>query len=108
MKCQGLLLSLLVVGSLGIAGYIHNKRKEELKLAKHASFQNVKHRVTRDVLKEYTTHVVESTSLLDKTKKQIQDLGAEVATAQEAADAKKAEADTCTGDMVREETTLIL
>ncbi|XP_036440801.1 uncharacterized protein zgc:174935 [Colossoma macropomum] len=101
MRSQALLLTVLVVCSLGLAGYIHHKKKEEVKLAKHASFQNVKHRVTSDVLREYMTHVVESNSLLDKTKKQITDLTAEVKEAQEAADAKRGVVETCTGDLKR-------
>ncbi|XP_066539017.1 uncharacterized protein zgc:174935 [Hoplias malabaricus] len=101
MRCQVLLLAVLLLGSLGLAGYIHNNRKEELKLAKHASFQNVKHRVTRDVLKEYLTHVVESSSLLDKTKKQIEELKVDVAGVEQVAKAKKAEEDACSGDLKR-------
>ncbi|KAI4877321.1 hypothetical protein NFI96_017305 [Prochilodus magdalenae] len=101
MKFQVFLVATLLVCSLGLAGYIHNKKDEEFKLAKHASFQNVKHRVTGDVLKEYMTHVVESSSLLDKTKKQIEDLKVEVTGAQEGADGKRAEAETCTGELKR-------
>uniref|UniRef100_A0A3B1K8L4 Zgc:174935 n=1 Tax=Astyanax mexicanus TaxID=7994 RepID=A0A3B1K8L4_ASTMX len=101
MRCQVLLMALLVVCSLGLAGYIHNKRKEELKLAKHASFQNVKNRVTKDVLKEYQNQAVETSNLLDSTKKQLNDLKAELTAAQVAADTKKAAADTCTGDLKR-------
>ncbi|KAL7887402.1 hypothetical protein AOLI_G00051230 [Acnodon oligacanthus] len=99
MRGHALLLTVLVVCSLGLAGYVHHKRKEEVRLAKHASFQNVKHRVSSDVLREYMTHVVESNSLLDKTKKQIADLTAEVKEAQEAADGKRGVAETCTGDL---------
>ncbi|XP_037393160.1 uncharacterized protein zgc:174935 [Pygocentrus nattereri] len=99
MRSQAFLLTVLVVCSLGLAGYVHHKRKEEVKLVKHASFQNVKHRVTSDVLREYMSHVVESNSLLDKTNKQIVDLTAEVKEAQEASDAKRGLVETCTGDL---------
>lgn len=94
-------MALLVVCSLGLAGYIHTKRKEELKLAKHASFQNVKNRVTKDVLKEYQNQAVETSNLLDSTKKQLEGLKAEMAAAQVAADTKKTEAGTCAGDLKR-------
>lgn len=92
-------MGLLVVCSLGLAGYIHTKRKEELKLAKHASFQNVKNRVTKDVLKEYQNQAVETSNLLDSTKKQLVDLRAEVAEAQMAVNVKKTSANTCAGDL---------
>ncbi|KAK1795151.1 hypothetical protein P4O66_010336 [Electrophorus voltai] len=101
MKCQALLLTLLMVCSLCVVGYIHNQKKEEAQLSKLISFQNVKHRVTKDVMQEYQTHLIESSSLLDKIKKQIQDLAGEVRGAQDVAEGTKNEVDMCNSDLKR-------
>ncbi|XP_030640337.1 uncharacterized protein zgc:174935 [Chanos chanos] len=101
MKYPMLLLALVILASLGLAAYIQSRRKLEMQLAKQASFQDIKYRVTRDVLGEYHDQVVRTNSLADKTKAQVEELNAQVAEVQEKADKKKEEMDACNGEKKR-------
>ncbi|XP_055066316.2 uncharacterized protein [Misgurnus anguillicaudatus] len=101
MKFPAVLLGIALVCCLGIAGYIHNKRKHEIHLSKQASFLDIKFRVTRDVLGEYQEQLAQSTSLLEKTKKEVEDVTKELSDAKTLLENKKSELETCDTDKKR-------
>lgn len=74
----------------------------EIQLTKTSYFESVKHQVTSDMLKEFQANVAEANMRLEQTKKQVADLLPEVKRAQEVADGKTAELNTCNSELVRE------
>uniref|UniRef100_A0A671P3G2 Zgc:174935 n=1 Tax=Sinocyclocheilus anshuiensis TaxID=1608454 RepID=A0A671P3G2_9TELE len=101
MKFPALLLAFFLVGSLGIAGYIHSRRKQEMQLSKQASFQDIKFRVTRDVLGEYQDQLTQSNTLLKKTKTEVDTLTKDLSVAKTFVEKKKSDVDACKGDEKR-------
>ncbi|XP_059364667.1 uncharacterized protein LOC132103579 [Carassius carassius] len=101
MKFPALLLAFFLVCSLGIAGYIHSRRKPELQISKQASFQDIKFRVTRDVLEEYKDQLIQGNILLNKTKTEVDTLTKDVSVDKTFAEKKKGDVDTCKGDKKR-------
>lgn len=101
MKFPALLLSFLLVCSLGIAGYIYTRRKQVTQLSKQASFLDIKFRVTRDVLGEYQDQLIQSKTLIDKTKKEVDSLTKDLSVAKTFAEKKKGDIATCKGDKKR-------
>lgn len=73
-----------------------------MQLGKTSYFESVKNKVTSDVLKEFQSNIAEGNKRLEQTKKQVEDLLTRVKAAQEAADGKQSELNTCTSDLVRE------
>lgn len=100
MKLPALLLGFVLVCSLGIAGYIHNRRKQELHLNKQASFLDIKFRVTGDVLGEYEDQLIQSNTEIEKTKTELDTLTKDVSTVKTIVAQKKSDADNCKGDKV--------
>lgn len=100
MKFPALLLGFVLVCCLGIAGYIHNRRKRELHLNKQASFLDIKFRVTGDVLGEYEDQLIQSNTEIEKTKKELDTLTKDVSEVKTLLAQKKSDADTCKGDHV--------
>ncbi|CAM4698150.1 hypothetical protein PO909_009043 [Leuciscus waleckii] len=101
MKFPALLLGFVLVCSLGIAGYIHSKRKQELHLNKQASFLDIKFRVTGDVLGEYEDQLIQSNTEIEKTKKELDTLTKDVSKVKTLEAQKKSDADNCKGDKKR-------
>uniref|UniRef100_A0A672PQT3 Uncharacterized protein n=1 Tax=Sinocyclocheilus grahami TaxID=75366 RepID=A0A672PQT3_SINGR len=101
MKFPALLLAFFLVCSLGIAGYIHSRRKQEMQLSKQASFQDIKFRVTRDVLGEYQDQLIQSNTLLKKTKTEVDTLTKDLSVAKTFVEKKTSEVDACKGDQKR-------
>ncbi|XP_051574895.1 translation initiation factor IF-2-like [Myxocyprinus asiaticus] len=101
MKLPFLLLGFALVCSMGITGYIHFRRKQEIHLNKQASFLDIKFRVSRDVLGEYQDQLIQSNSLLDKIKQEVDNLSKELSEAKTLVGKKIAEVDTCKGDKKR-------
>ncbi|RXN33371.1 pollen-specific leucine-rich repeat extensin 1 [Labeo rohita] len=87
--------------SLGFAGYIHSRRKQETQLSKQASFLDIKFRVTRDVLGEYQDQMVQSNTLMEKTKKELDTLTKDLSVAKTFIDKKKSDVASCKGDRKR-------
>ncbi len=100
MKFPALLLGFVLVCSLGIAGYVHTRRKRETQLSKQASFLDIKFRVTRDVLGEYEDQLIQSNTLLGKTKKEVDSLTKDLSVAKTFVEKKKGDIATCKGDKV--------
>lgn len=98
MKFPALLLGFVLVCSMVIAGYIHTRRKQETHLSKQASFIDIKFRVTRDVLGEYQDQLIQSSILLEKTKKEVDSLTKDLSVAKTFAEKKKSDIATCKGD----------
>lgn len=96
------MLGLVVVFIMSLMGIIQSRKNAEGQLTKTSYFENVKHRVTNDVLKEVQTNIAEANIRLAQTKKQVEELLTKVKAAQEAADGKTAELNTCNSDLVRE------
>lgn len=101
MKFAVVLLAFFLVCSLCIAGYIHSRRKQEMQLSKQASFQDIKFRVTRDVLEEYQDQLTQSNTLLKNTKTEVDTLTKDLSVAKTFVEKKKGDVDTCKGDKVR-------
>ncbi|KAL1259144.1 hypothetical protein QQF64_009721 [Cirrhinus molitorella] len=87
--------------SLGIAGYIHTRRKQETQLSKQASFLDIKFRVTRDVLGEYQDQMTQSITLMERTKKEVDTLTKDLSVAKTFVEKKKSDVATCRGDRKR-------
>ncbi len=100
MKFPALLLGFVLVCSLGIAGYTQTRRKQETQLSKQASFIDIKFRVTRDVLEEYQDQLIQSNTLLEKTKKEVDSLTKDLSIAKTFVEKKKGDIATCKGDQV--------
>uniref|UniRef100_A0A8C1TZG2 Zgc:174935 n=1 Tax=Cyprinus carpio TaxID=7962 RepID=A0A8C1TZG2_CYPCA len=101
MKFAVVLLAFFLVCSLCIAGYIHSRRKQEMQLSKQASFQDIKFRVTRDVLEEYQDQLTQSNTLLKNTKTEVDTLTKDLSVAKTFVEKKKGDVDTCKGDKKR-------
>ncbi|XP_073704008.1 uncharacterized protein [Garra rufa] len=101
MKFPALLLGFVLVCSLGIAGYIHTRRKQETQLSKQASFLDIKFRVTRDVLAEYQDQLTQSSTLMEKTKKEMDTLAKDLSVAKTFVEKKRGDVATCKGDRKR-------
>lgn len=100
MKFPALLLGFVLVCSLGIAGYIHSRRRQELQLNKQASFLDIKFRVTRDVLGEYQDQLIQSNTQVENTKKEVDTLTKDLSEVKTVIEQKKNDAATCKGDKV--------
>ncbi|KAF7708599.1 uncharacterized protein zgc:174935 [Silurus meridionalis] len=99
MRYLAVLVVLMVALNLGLLGVIHSRKNMELQLTKTAYFENVKHRVTSDVLKEYESNISEGTKRLEEIKTDVVDLTAKVKITKEAAEGKEAELKTCTDEL---------
>ncbi|KAG7336039.1 hypothetical protein KOW79_000732 [Hemibagrus wyckioides] len=99
MKYLIVLLGLMVSLTLGILGVIHSRRTLEIQLNKTNYFENVKNKVTNDVLKESKNNIADANTRLELVQKSIQELTNKVKTAQEAADGAKTELNTCNNDL---------
>ncbi|XP_067305255.1 myosin-7 [Pseudorasbora parva] len=97
MKFPALLLGFLLVCSLGIAGYIHSRRKLELHLNKQASFLDIKFRVTRDVLGEYKEQFIQSNTQLEKSTTEVDTLTKDLTQVKSLAAQKTSDFDICKG-----------
>lgn len=102
MKYMPVVLGLVVAFSLGLLAIVHSRRNTELQLTKTSYFENVKHKVTSDVLKELQSNIAEANTRLEKTKKQVTELQTNVKAAQEVANGNKDELNTCSNELVRE------
>lgn len=100
MKFPALLLGFVLVCSLGIAGYVHTRRKRETQLSKQASFLDIKFRVTRDVLGEYEEQLIQSNTLLGKTKNEVDSLTKDLSVAKTFVEKKQGDIAACKGDKV--------
>jgi len=100
MKFPAFLLGFVLVCCLGIAGYIHTRRKRELHLNKQASFLDIKFRVTRDVLGEYEDQLNMSNAEIEKIKKEVDALTKDVSQVKTLVAQKKSDVDNCKGDKV--------
>ncbi|XP_051722382.1 translation initiation factor IF-2 [Ctenopharyngodon idella] len=101
MKFPAMLLGFVLVCSLGIAGYIHTRRKQELQLNKQASFLDIKFRVTRDVLGEYQDQLIQSNAQIENTKKEMDTLTKDLSQVKTVVEQKKSDAAACNGDKKR-------
>lgn len=101
MKYLIVLLGFMVSLTLGILGIIHSRRTLEIQLNKTNYFENVKNKVTNDMLKESKSNIADANTRLEQVQKRIQELTNEVKTAQQAADGTKTELNTCNNDLVR-------
>ncbi|KAK3551238.1 hypothetical protein QTP70_013830 [Hemibagrus guttatus] len=99
MKYLIVLLGLIVALTLGLLAIIHSRRTLEIQLNKTSYFENVKNKVTNDMLKESKNNIAEANIRLAQTQKRIEGLTKEVKTAQEASDGKKTELNTCNNDL---------
>lgn len=98
-----MVLSLVAAYTLGLLGIIHLRKNVVIQLISTNQFDSVKDKVTSDVLKEFQSNIAEATFRLEKTRKELQELAAEVKGSQEVADVKKNELKTCNSDLVRKQ-----
>lgn len=74
-----LLMPLSITVSVALLCLIQLRNKEQDKESRRNRFQNIKLRVSADVLAEYQTEQYETQTLMEKTVKKMKDLGDEVA-----------------------------
>ncbi|XP_062848320.1 uncharacterized protein zgc:174935 [Trichomycterus rosablanca] len=99
MKLHIVLLVLLLGCSLGLMAYIQSKRKLEVQLNKTHYFEQIKHKVTNDVLVEFKDLLLDTGAQLESTKTQLEKLKVEVQEVQKVADMKKADVGTCNEEL---------
>lgn len=99
MKVQ-VLLPLTLVVSVALLGTLKLRRKQRDIEEKKNKFQDIKLRVTHDVLGEYLKESAERQTLLEKTQSEQDALQEEVNMVQVQADKAKGDVDICTGDQV--------
>lgn len=78
MKLQAGLLSVLGLLCVAMLAAMNLRKKEEPKTRGAVEFQQVKLNVMKDILSENQHQLVQTQSLLDKTKAQLKNLGSEV------------------------------
>ncbi|KAG7336038.1 hypothetical protein KOW79_000731 [Hemibagrus wyckioides] len=99
MRSFAVVVGLLVAFTLGLLGIIHSRKNLVIQLISTNHFESVKNKVTSDVLNEFQSNIAEATIRLEQTKKELQELSADVKGSQEVADGKKAELKTCNSDL---------
>ncbi|TSK34833.1 hypothetical protein Baya_4441 [Bagarius yarrelli] len=99
MKFLVVILCLLVALMMGLLGTTNSRKNLEFQLTKSISFENIKKKVSRDVLREFESNIAEANTRLDQTKKELDKLTIEVKTAQETASEKNTVLNTCNSDL---------
>lgn len=101
MKVQ-LVLPLTILTSAMLGGFINIRKKEIEKQEKLRRFQDIKIRVTNDVMQEYQNDQIESQKQIEKAQSDMKNLEEEVNMLRTKAEKTKADADICLGSKVRE------
>ncbi|KAM9353150.1 uncharacterized protein ABDE67_005517 [Symphorus nematophorus] len=96
MKVQ-LAIPLCIAVTVALMGLMKIRKKEQDKEDKRQKFEDIKLRVTHDVLGEYEAEKAETEKLLEKTKSDIKLLSDEVSTVQARKEKAKGDADACQG-----------
>lgn len=102
MKLQ-LLLPATVVASVGLLVLIKLREREHEKEDKRNMFQDIKMRVTTDVLQEYQSEKLEMHNQMEKIAKDTKTMEEDVRTAQTASEKSKVQAEGCAGEEVGRE-----
>lgn len=102
MKLQ-LLLPATILASVGLLVLIKLRAKEHEKEDKRHMFQDIKLRVTSDVLQEYQADKLQMHSQLEKLTSDTKTLEEDVKTAQMASEKAKVQAEGCAGEEVGRE-----
>uniref|UniRef100_A0A672Z554 Zgc:174935 n=1 Tax=Sphaeramia orbicularis TaxID=375764 RepID=A0A672Z554_9TELE len=97
MKLQ-LTLLFAIVASVIIVGFMKIRQKEQNKHEKRSKFDDIKLRVTEDLLEEYLKDKEETQDLLEKNKGELTQLGNSLNSLKAGSDSKKGEVDTCKGN----------
>ncbi|XP_071325770.1 uncharacterized abhydrolase domain-containing protein DDB_G0269086 [Trachinotus anak] len=91
------LLPLTIMASVALLGFMRLRRKEQDREDRRGKFQNIKLRVTYDMLGEFQREEAEAQLLLDKTQSDHKILEEEVNMVQTKADKAKGDVDVCLG-----------
>ncbi|KAM9722630.1 uncharacterized protein ACNS7B_018278 [Menidia menidia] len=94
MKVQVVIAGAIVL-SVALAGVIKMRTKEVMSEQKRNRFQDIKLRVSDEVLSEYLTEKSEKQDLLQEALKDVKNFGEEVLNLQQKAERTKAELDQC-------------
>ncbi|XP_037639441.1 uncharacterized protein zgc:174935 isoform X1 [Sebastes umbrosus] len=94
MKVQ-CILPMTIVVTVAMIGIVKIREKEHLKETKRSKFQDIKLRVTYDVLQEYNKEKAETQDLLVKTQIEEKTMGEEVNKLQNRAEEARGDADIC-------------
>lgn len=100
MKVQ-LVLPLSLFTSVILVGFIKIRRMEYEKQEKLSRFQDIKVRVTNDVMQEYQNDEAEKEQQIEKTQSELRSMEEEVNMLRTKADKTKGDADICLGAQVR-------
>lgn len=101
MKLYLVLLALTALASVALLGVVNVRKKDEAREQKRSKFQEVKLRVTQDVLGEYQDEKNGVEVLVEKTATEVKALEPELSTLQETEKQKKADEAACQGAKVR-------
>ncbi|XP_017280601.1 eukaryotic translation initiation factor 5B [Kryptolebias marmoratus] len=96
MKAQ-LVLPVTLFASVILVGFIKIRKKEYDKEEKMNRFQDIKLRVTNDVLQEYQNEEIDRQKKLEKTQTDLKNVEEEVTMLQTKAEKTKGDADVCLG-----------
>lgn len=97
MKLVGLLLGVFGSVSIAMVGLVHLRKHDLTDEEKANHFQEIKLRVTEEVLEEYQKEAIRVHRLLDKTKPTVFELEAELTTLRNLGMVKKAKLEECQG-----------
>lgn len=100
MKVQ-VLIPMTVVVSVAIFGLMKIRKKENEKEERRNRFQDIKLRVTSDVLREYQNEKAETQNTLEKLQSDRKVLDEDVNMLQVKADKARGEVDICRGNQVK-------
>ena len=95
-----ILLPVTIALSVALLGFTKIRKREHDRDEKQSKFQDVKLRVTNEMLKEYQGEVSEAKHYMETTTAGLKALTEEMKTLQSNADKAKNEADTCNGEKV--------
>lgn len=98
-----LLLPVTVFMTAGLIAFVNMRQKEQEKSAVRSRFQDIKLRVTRDMLEEFQKEVADMMKNLDEAKKDQTTVQEGEKDLQSKVESKKGEADACLGGQVRPE-----
>lgn len=98
-----LFLPVTVFATVGLIAFMNMRQKEQDKVAVRSRFQDIKQRVTRDMLEEFQKEAADMIKNLDQAKKDQTTVQEGEGDLQSKVETKKGEADACLGGQVRPE-----
>ncbi|XP_063054130.1 uncharacterized protein zgc:174935 [Engraulis encrasicolus] len=101
MRCGIFFIVVMLAGTVSLTILIHKKKIQEVSLAKEANFEEIKNKVTKDVLTEVVDNLSKDKSNLESKKKMIEEVKTAIQNKQNQAAAARHDAEECQGETKR-------